>query len=259
LYILIQEEEYANVLFELNFFDKNQDSERARDAFTIVNQAYNQLTDPELRQYCEDIVEDATRRMDLKNMNLRAQGFEVETNPDIIADQMMKTVFKIFAEREQRKKQKEKARQREDKRQREGEILLIQQMEDRKKEKELWESGTDQRIGNWKNWMKNTEKQKGKRETTYSKVDVPKPTNLQGPPPPPKGPPPVANANQDKLNRIRSQLNTGKTSSPHHDAPKGAPPPAPPPPSDDGRIRSKRKRSRSRSRSPRRRSKKSRY
>jgi len=46
--------------------------------------------------------------MDLKNMNLRAQGFEIETNPDIIADQLMKTVFKIFAEREQRKKQKEK-------------------------------------------------------------------------------------------------------------------------------------------------------
>jgi len=198
--------------------------------------------------------------MDLKNMNLRAQGFEIETNPDIIADQLMKTVFKIFAEREQRKKQKEKARQREDKRQREGELLLLQQMEDRKKEKEMWESGTDKRIDNWNNWKKAKEKKKGKRDITVAKIVTPKPTNLQGPPPPPKGPPPptttlpaVTNSNQDRLlNKIRNLI--GKTPSTYYKEPTRVQPP-PPKSDDDGRS----KRKRSRSRSPPRRTKKSRY
>jgi DnaJ family protein C protein 8 len=164
--------------------DKNNDSERSRNTFTIIDNAYKMLTNEKSRAQCMEVLEEGKKRYNISIEKSIAEGGESPTAIEIDTE-LRKITCKIFAEMEQRRKQLEKVQQREERRKREGELEMLEEMKIRKEYNEKWEAGRDDRVSSWRTWNDHKKKSKNSKK----KYGAP-PLPYIPPPPPPKVPPP---------------------------------------------------------------------
>jgi len=148
--------------------DKNiEDQARSQEAFEAVNKAYKMLTDEEGLEKCRTVVEEAKRRVETAQPDLR------QSNKDKYDGHLMLEMSKIFAEVEKRRVHLEERDATERKRKREQELETEDKRKKEKDFEEQWEKNRDTRVNSWRDFATGKGKAK-KKETKPPKVKLTK-------------------------------------------------------------------------------------
>ncbi|XP_055587860.1 dnaJ homolog subfamily C member 8 [Uranotaenia lowii] len=166
--------------------DKNQDnSERAQQAFEVVNKAWKTLENEVARKRCLEVYQEAKERTDQmileKRKKLRKEGKHEavpEDDPDKYKHAVYVMVMKLFADMERRRQQQDSRDQEERKRKREQEI---EEEEDRKYQQEWqknFEESRQNRVNSWQNFQASastsSSKPKKSKKPKYASFNPPK-------------------------------------------------------------------------------------
>eukprot|EP01130_Rhizamoeba_saxonica_P007939 TRINITY_DN320_c0_g1_i2.p1 TRINITY_DN320_c0_g1~~TRINITY_DN320_c0_g1_i2.p1 ORF type:complete len:207 (-),score=63.13 TRINITY_DN320_c0_g1_i2:73-693(-) len=182
------------------------------------------LTDEDLKLQCEEILEEADKRIAQYHDELKADGKAPETDPKKLEIQLRRTVSKLFAEVEHHKKHLEGVRQREERRKHEKDTQFMEEINRKREENERWEAGQDIRVANWRDFQtKNAETEDIDTNQTkkvkkivvnlgltpeIKKAVIPPPPpddNKKPPPPPPSSSPSESRSRSYRRKRYRSR------------------------------------------------------
>ncbi|XP_063237848.1 dnaJ homolog subfamily C member 8 [Bacillus rossius redtenbacheri] len=138
--------------------DKNQDdSERAQQAFEIINKAWKTLENEETRAKCLDVVEEARARTDQmiveKRKKQKKEGKEAlvdEDNPTSYKHAVYVMTMKLFADMERKRRDMEQREMEERKRKREQEIEEEEKASIEKEWLKNFEESRQNRVNSWK-------------------------------------------------------------------------------------------------------------
>ncbi|KAL4705966.1 hypothetical protein ACJJTC_019321 [Scirpophaga incertulas] len=163
--------------------DKNiDDSERAQQAFEIVNRSWKTLENEETRKKCLDIYQEAQERTDhmieQKRKKMRKEGRLTEGIPEDDPDKYRHAVYvmtmKLFADMERKRQHLETRDMEERKRKREAEIEQEEQMSLEKEWAKNFEESRQNRVDSWKTFQSGG-KEKKKKKIMGFKPPKPKP------------------------------------------------------------------------------------
>ncbi|CAH0729393.1 unnamed protein product, partial [Brenthis ino] len=166
--------------------DKNiDDSERAQQAFEIINRAWKTLENEETRKKCLNIYEEAKERtdhmIDQKRKKQKKDGRVEEGIPEDDPDKYKHAIYvmtmKLFADMERKRQHLETRDMEERKRKREAEIEQEEQMSFEKEWAKNFEESRQNRVDSWKNFQSGskTGKEKKKKKIMGFKPPKPKP------------------------------------------------------------------------------------
>lgn len=167
--------------------DKNRDdSERAQQAFEIINKAYKTLENDETRKKCLDIHEEARERTDhmieekrkkQKKDGRLAEGIP-EDDPVKYKHSIYVMTMKLFADMERKRQHLETRDMEERKRKREAEIEQEEQQSFEKEWAKNFEESRQTRVDSWKVFQSGSgsgSKEKKKKKIMGFKPPKPKP------------------------------------------------------------------------------------
>lgn len=163
--------------------DKNiDDSERAQQAFEIINRAWKTLENEETRKKCLDIYEEAKERTDhmieQKRKKQKKDGRVAEGIPEDDPEKYKHAVYvmtmKLFADMERKRQHLETRDMEERKRKREAEIEQEEQMSFEKEWAKNFEESRQNRVDSWKSFQSGS-KEKKKKKIMGFKPPKPKP------------------------------------------------------------------------------------
>jgi DnaJ homolog subfamily C member 8 len=162
--------------------DKNQgDSERAQEAFEIVNRSWKILECELTRAKCMEIVEEAKGRTDLsieeKKKKMKKDGKEyTELSPDEYKRQVYVLTMKLFADMERKRRDLDKRDMEERKRKREQEIEVEEKTKQDKEWQQNFEESRQNRVESWKTFQAGgSKKKKSMEEPKPKKIKLFKP------------------------------------------------------------------------------------
>ncbi|XP_023933782.1 dnaJ homolog subfamily C member 8 [Bicyclus anynana] len=164
--------------------DKNiDDSERAQQAFEIINRAWKTLESEDTRKKCLDIYQEAKERTDhmieqkrkkQRKENRMAEGIP-EDDPDKYKHSIYVMTMKLFADMERKRQHLETRDMEERKRKREAEIEQEEQMSFEKEWAKNFEESRQNRVDSWKTFQSGGSKEKKKKKIMGFKPPKPKP------------------------------------------------------------------------------------
>ncbi|CAH2243760.1 dnaJ homolog subfamily C member 8 [Pararge aegeria] len=164
--------------------DKNiDDSERAQQAFEIINRAWKTLECEDTRKKCLDIYQEAKERTEhmieqkrkkQKKDNRASEGIP-EDDPDKYKHSIYVMTMKLFADMERKRQHLETRDMEERKRKREAEIEQEEQMSFEKEWAKNFEESRQNRVDSWKTFQSGSSKEKKKKKIMGFKPPKPKP------------------------------------------------------------------------------------
>lgn len=163
--------------------DKNMDdSERAQQAFEIVNRSWKILENEETRKKCLDIYQEAKERTEhMIEQKKKKQKKENRTSEGIPEDDPVKfrhavyvMTMKLFADMERKRQHLETRDMEERKRKREAEIEQEEQKSLEKEWAKNFEESRQNRVDSWKSFQSSS-KEKKKKKIQGFKPPKPKP------------------------------------------------------------------------------------
>ncbi|KAL0832924.1 hypothetical protein ABMA28_001068 [Loxostege sticticalis] len=153
--------------------DKNiDDSERAQQAFEIVNRSWKILENEDTRKKCLDVYQEAKERTDhmieqkrkkLKKESRNAEGIP-EDDPIKYKHAVYVMTMKLFADMERKRQHLETRDMEERKRKREAEIEQEEQMSFEKEWAKNFEESRQNRVDSWKTFQSGGSKEKKKKK-----------------------------------------------------------------------------------------------
>ncbi|XP_044259655.1 dnaJ homolog subfamily C member 8 [Tribolium madens] len=159
--------------------DKNQDdAERAQQSFEAVNKAWKILNNPETRQKCMDIIEEAKGRTDImlaeKRKKYKKDGKDKipEDDPDKYKHAVYVLTMKLFADMERKRRELAERDQEERKRKREQEIEEEENQKAQKEWQKNFEESRQNRVESWQSFQANS---KSKTTKASKKIKTFKP------------------------------------------------------------------------------------
>ncbi|KAJ2951965.1 hypothetical protein O0L34_g4226 [Tuta absoluta] len=164
--------------------DKNMDdSERAQQAFEIVNRAWKTLENDDTRKRCLDIYQEAKERTDhmieQKRKKQKKDGRLAEGIPEDDPANYKHSVYvmtmKLFADMERKRQRLETRDMEERKRKREQEIDCEEQASMEKEWAKNFEESRQNRVDSWKTFQSGGGKEKKKKKIQGFKPPKPKP------------------------------------------------------------------------------------
>ncbi|XP_017771119.1 PREDICTED: dnaJ homolog subfamily C member 8 [Nicrophorus vespilloides] len=160
--------------------DKNQDdSDRAQQAFEIINRAWKTLESDETRQKCMDIVEEAKGRTDLmlaeKRKKAKKEGKDgiPEDDPEKYKHAVYVLTMKLFADMERKRRELAERDQEERKRKREQEIEEEENDKAQKEWQKNFEESRQNRVESWQTFKAGSSSSKKPKATKKMKMFKP--------------------------------------------------------------------------------------
>jgi len=154
--------------------DKNPDDPRSQDAFDIISKAYQALQDPDYLSFCQNVVEEAKKRLaeelKAKKKKAKKEGTTMtEQEESLYQERSLRDLTcKLFVEMEKKKQKLEEREAAERKRKREKEL---EEIEKKKREAEWqakWEEQRDDRVNSWRNFISGKKQKTGKSSSNPS-------------------------------------------------------------------------------------------
>ncbi|XP_063532842.1 dnaJ homolog subfamily C member 8 [Cydia strobilella] len=164
--------------------DKNiDDSERAQQAFEIVNRAWKTLENDDTRKKCLNIYEEAKERtehmIEQKRKKQRKESRQSEGIPEDDPVKFKHAVYvmtmKLFADMERKRQHLETRDQEERKRKREAEIEQEEQLSMEKEWAKNFEESRQNRVESWKTFQSGSGGEKKKKKKNMMNFKPPKP------------------------------------------------------------------------------------
>ncbi|XP_041971100.1 dnaJ homolog subfamily C member 8 [Aricia agestis] len=164
--------------------DKNiDDSERAQQAFEIVNRSWKILENEDTRAKCLDVYQEAKERtehmIEQKRKKQRKEGRMSEGIPEDDPEKYRHAIYvmtmKLFADMERKRQHLETRDMEERKRKREAEIEQEEQMSLEKEWAKNFEESRQNRVDSWKTFQSGDKEKKKKKKIMGFKPPKPKP------------------------------------------------------------------------------------
>ncbi|XP_065184430.1 dnaJ homolog subfamily C member 8-like [Sycon ciliatum] len=150
--------------------DKNPDCiETAQKAFEAVKKAYETLLDEEQKKACLEVYVEAEgflkTEIQKKKKKLKKEGKDdrvEEDDPRVYEEAFHKRVMTLFADFQQRRKEKAMMEMNERKRQRQKEIEEEEAKKAKVEYEKGWEESRTKRVDSWRDWQTGAKKKKKK-------------------------------------------------------------------------------------------------
>eukprot|EP01138_Halocafeteria_seosinensis_P011629 gb/GECG01011879.1/.p1 GENE.gb/GECG01011879.1/~~gb/GECG01011879.1/.p1 ORF type:complete len:411 (+),score=96.05 gb/GECG01011879.1/:1-1233(+) len=140
--------------------DKNEDKERAKDAFQIVKKAHQQILDPQQKEISQSIIDSAEKEVK-KARKKRLKDGVSESELGSYEEELLVATRKAFAVHELRKRKFERQLKEHSTAEVEKEEEEKEKQEFEKEFKEAWDKGREQRVGNWQEFQQKGRKRRG--------------------------------------------------------------------------------------------------
>eukprot|EP00357_Protocruzia_adherens_P036091 CAMPEP_0115004240 /NCGR_PEP_ID=MMETSP0216-20121206/19079_1 /TAXON_ID=223996 /ORGANISM="Protocruzia adherens, Strain Boccale" /LENGTH=269 /DNA_ID=CAMNT_0002370179 /DNA_START=133 /DNA_END=939 /DNA_ORIENTATION=+ len=143
--------------------------DKAHDAFTVVEQAYKKLQNPDQKQVFQRIIREARDRVEHERRKDNKKRVKSGLKPlpeETIQSEIELKIQELFEEIEEKKEHFEKTEQSRKRRKREEEDLVKKEAEEQRNTDEAWEKNRNKRVQNWREFS--SAKKKGKSLTGKS-------------------------------------------------------------------------------------------